>query len=254
MTAGRAAYAEAMALYQQGRISAAELDAYRIASPHTTLPKTPRDPETALRRLVEEADNYLATLTGPGVAEIRAGLNHWRHGHATTAGAVVPTLNYLPAALAQLHATHPTLAHAIAQAAPHLTWVTYAYDTDIGTSFPANHCFASLIGADAAIPAADFDFGLFLIAPHVLYRDHHHAAPELYTPLTGPHGWRFAPDRPLIVKPAHKPVWNDPHQPHLTKVGPTPFLAFYGWTRDTASRARVIPAQDWPELEALRLG
>jgi hypothetical protein len=45
----------------------------------------------------------------------------------------------------------------------------------------------------APFAARDFDLGLFLIAPHVLYRDHHHAAPELYAPLTGPHGWRFGP-------------------------------------------------------------
>jgi len=88
----------------------------------------------------------------------------------------------------------------------------------------------------------------------MLYRDHHHAAPKLYAPLTGPHGWRFAPNRPLIVKQAHQPVWNDPHQPHLTKVGSIPFLAFFAWTRDIESRAQVLQATDWPELEALHLG
>ena len=33
-----------------------------------------------------------------------------------------------------------------------------------------------------------------------------------------------------------------------------PFLAIFGWTRDVRSPAVVIPASDWPELEALRLG
>ncbi len=46
--------------------------------------------------------------------------------------------------------------------------------------------------------------GLFVIAPHVLYRDHAHAAPELYLPLTGPHGWRFAPG-PAQCPPAQCP-------------------------------------------------
>jgi hypothetical protein len=88
----------------------------------------------------------------------------------------------------------------------------------------------------------------------VLYRDHCHKAPELYVPLTGPHGWRFGPGMPLIVKPAHHPVWNDPYAPHLTKVGAVPLLCLFGWTRDVAEVARVIPAPDWAELEALRLG
>ena len=67
------------------------------------------------------------------------------------------------------------------------------------------------------------------------------AAPELYAPLTGPHGWRFAPGRPLIVKPAGEPVWNPPLQPHLTKVGPHPFLCLFAWTRDVS-----LPATRYP--------
>ena len=39
----------------------------------------------------------------------------------------------------------------------------------------------------------------------------------------------------------------------MTKVGPTPFLALFGWTRDIQFAAKVIPAHDWSELEALRL-
>ncbi|MDZ7908534.1 MAG: dimethylsulfonioproprionate lyase family protein [Gemmobacter sp.] len=118
-------------------------------------------------------------------------------------------------------------------------------------AFADGHAFASLLGEAAPIPAQDFDLGLFLIAPHVLYRDHAHAAPELYAPLTGPHGWRFGPGRPLVLKPAHQPVWNPPQRPHLTKVGALPFLCLFAWTREVNSPARVIPADDWPALEAL---
>ncbi len=158
-------------------------------------------------------------------------------------------------ALAALAPTHLALAAAIAGASPALNWITYdSYPPDqIGAAFRNAHAFASLIGTQAPYFAADFDFGLFLVAPHVLYRDHCHAAPELYAPLTGPHGWRFGVDRPLVLKPAHDPVWNDPFRPHLTKVGPTPFLAFFGWTRDVNEPASVLPATDWPALEALIL-
>jgi len=152
-----------------------------------------------------------------------------------------------------LHVADPALAHAIDNAAPFLNWITYdSYPpTEIGKAFATNHCFASIMGEDTTMPAQDFD--LFLIAPHILYRDHNHAAPDLYAPLTGPHGWRFGAGRPLIVKPAHDPVWNDRFRPHLTKVGPTPFLALFGWTRDVQTAAQVIPAPDWPALKALRL-
>ena len=267
---GRARYAAAMALYQQGRLAAEALEIYRIcalldrADPGSLLAEAgqpsatalPMAAEVALIVLVGAVDTYLAALPGPGVTEVRQGLNHWRSSPVTPA---TPRSNavldqHLPAALAQLEPTHPDLAQAVAGAAPHLTWITYdGYGDTIGDRFAQGHAYATLIGEQAPIPARDFDLGLFLIAPHVLYRDHHHAAPELYAPLTGPHGWRFGPDRPLILKPAHEPVWNPPHRPHLTKVGATPFLALFGWTRDVQGVAQVIPASDWPALEVLRI-
>lgn len=211
-----------------------------------------------IETLIAECDGYLATLPGPGVAEVRAGLARWRGGPITPAtpapNAVID--RHLPAALAALAPDRPALAAAIAAARPWLTWVTYdKYDTRIiGQDFACGNAYALLIGAGGAIPAPDFHLGLFLIAPHVLYRDHHHPAPELYAPLTGPHGWRFAPGAALTIKPAHQPVWNPPLHPHLIKVGPQPFLCIYGWTRDAAAPAVVIAADDWPALEALRLG
>lgn len=267
---GRLRYGAAMALYGQGRISPAVLEAYRVASAldgqdpaavlageGLELPDLPApDAAAEILALVDEADIYLASLPGPGVAELRAGIAAARGGPVTPGGnpnAVMAA--HLAPALAALTESHPALAAAIAAAAPHLYWVTYdAYPRDqIGEAFATGHAFASLIGGGAPIAAEDFDLGLFLIAPHVLYRDHNHAAPELYAPLTGPHGWRFGPGEPLVVKPAHQPVWNDPFRPHCTKVGAVPFLCLFGWTRDVNEPARVLPAPDWPELEALRL-
>ena len=261
-----------MLAYARGDLTAAALEVYRIAAardhqdPTTLLseanlmppPPAAADatPQALLRVLIQEADRYLATLPGPGVAESRAGLNQWAAGPVTLSPRANPVIAaHLPQALAALTQTHPALAQAIAGAAPHLTWITYdGYDpATIGPSFGAGHAYATLIGPDAPIPAPDFDLGLFLIAPHILYRDHHHAAPELYAPLTGPHGWRFGPDRPLHLLAAHHPVWNPPHRPHLTKVGATPFLALFCWTRDVQALAQVIAAPDWPDLEALRL-
>lgn len=265
---GRARYAAAMEAYQAGRISPEVLEIYRVASaldgqdPGPALARigaAPAEPPSGallLSRLIEEADRYLATLPGPGVAEVRAALNLWRGGPVSLTPQSHPVVAaHLGDALAPLAATHLALAQAIAGAAPYLTWQPYDRypPAEIGAAFAQGQAYASLIGEEANIPATGYDLGIFLIAPHLLYRDHHHAAPELYAPLTGPHGWRFGPGTPLIVKPAHDPVWNDPHRPHLTKVGPTPFLALFGWTRDVREAAEVIPADDWPALDALRL-
>ncbi len=269
---GRVRYGAAMALYGAGQISAEVLEVFRTASPHDgrdvgdmlrerglVVPElggrfAPEN--TPLHRLYAEARAYLLGLNHAGAAEVRAGLP-FRLGKLTPPA---PQQNpcaaqLLAPALDALRQTHGALAGAIDAAAPHLAWITYdAYPRDlIGEAFAQRHAFASLMGADAPFAAQDFDFGLFLIAPNTLYRDHSHAAPELYAPLTGPHGWRFGVGRPLITKPAHHPIWNPPHRPHLTKTGAVPFLALFVWTKDTASPAAVVPAPDWPQLEVQRI-
>jgi hypothetical protein len=65
----------------------------------------------------------------------------------------------------------------------------------------SGHADCALMGEEAALGADGFDCGFFLIAPHVLYRDRRHPAPELYAPLTGPHGWRFGPKK-VAARPA----------------------------------------------------
>ncbi|MCB1388132.1 MAG: hypothetical protein KDK12_03125 [Rhodobacteraceae bacterium] len=268
---GRTRYARAMTLYREGRLSEAQLEAYRTAagsdSEHPRHefqrrgldlpPDPPPTPEAAIRTLVDESDRYLASLAGPGVAEVRTGIAAWRDGPVHVSARANPVVRaHLARALRALDADHPELADSIARAAPFLDWVTYdgyAPGT-VGAGFQQAHAFASVIGNASALPAEDFDLGFFLIAPHVLYRDHRHPAPELYAPLTGPHGWRFGPDRPLTVKPAHVPIWNPSMQTHLTKVGPLPFLCLYAWVRDVDMPAEIVPATDWESLEALRLG
>jgi Dimethlysulfonioproprionate lyase len=258
---GRVRYGAAMALYQSGKISAEVLEVYRIASAHDA-----RDPIADLQEqglpvskqplydLYSAARDYLLALDHPGAAEVRAGLPKDPGLMDRRPPRANPVADrWLEPALAATD--QPVLAKAIRAAAGMLDWVTYdAYPRDqIGEAFATNHAFASIRGEASPYAARDFDLGLFLIAPDVLYRDHHHAAPELYAPLTGPHGWRFGPGTSLIVKPAHAPVWNPPYQPHLTKVGRVPFLCLFVWTRDVNEPARVLAADDWPSLEGSSL-
>jgi hypothetical protein len=248
--AGRVRYGAAMRLWAAGRLSAAEVEAFRVAAAHDGGAGGALAPAAAIDRLVEEAEVYLAGLAGPGIAEVRAGIaRHRAPAQVGEAQANAVLDRWLGPALDAMD--RPGLAAAIAGAAPHLGWITYdAYPPEqIGPVFPMAHAFASLIGLDAPLPAPDFDFGLFLVAPGVFYRDHRHTAPELYAPLTGPHHWRFRPGAPLVDKPAHAPVWNPPLRPHATLTGTVPFLCLYAWTRDANAQAEVIPAPDWARIE-----
>ena len=206
--------------------------------------------EDIIRSLVAEIETYLLQLNDPHTAAVLEGMNKWARGPlAPVQGRTLPVCDHLDAALQVL--SKSSLEKAIADARPFLHWVSYdAYPReDIGAGFADNHAFASIIGEGCPFEAVDFDLGLFIIAPHLFYRDHHHAAPELYAPLTGPHGWRFKPGDPLVWKDADDPVWNNPWEPHATMTGATPFLAFFCWTKDTSQPAKIIPSPDWPTLE-----
>jgi hypothetical protein len=261
--AGRFRYGAAMALYQQGLLSPMELEAWRIASASDTRPvdqvllahglpapaQQKADPATALPRLMQEATATLAPLRCPGAAELRRLLARRNDRPLPRSAQTLPLVTrYLATALIALSDTRPALAAAILSASPQLHW-----QPDSGSPDPDGSALCPLIGKAAPFPADDAEFGLILIAPHGLQRDHSHAAPEFYLPLTGPHFWRFGPDRPLIRKPARDPVWIDAHRPHLIKAGGTPFLALYGRTRAAQAPACTLPASDWPALQALRL-
>ncbi len=265
---GRVRYGAAMALYRAGLICEATLETYREAAAHDGRdpalmlqarglpPVRPPDGAAALVALAEAAEDYLLSLDHEGAAEVAEVLRQ-RSGtpEPQPPQAVDVVARWLDRALAVLERTHPELAARIAAAAPHLGWRTYQNypPASIGAAFAAGHAFAPLLGWRGPFFVPDVSCGLFLIAPQVLYRDHAHPAPELYAPLTGPHGWRFAPGEALTVLPAHVPVWNPPHRPHLTKIGPVPFLCLYVWTRDARLPAQILPAPDWPALEALIL-
>ncbi|MFN0114202.1 MAG: dimethylsulfonioproprionate lyase family protein [Paracoccaceae bacterium] len=265
---GRVRYGAAMALWRADELTLAELEAYRICSPLDAedparlsvrpRPAPPADRDTAIRTAIAAIDLYLGGLPGPGIAEARHGIAAFASGPvAPPPRALRPAPSpLLDPALAALAAPgpdgRPELAAALAEVAAHLDWVTYdLYPRDgIGAAFADGHAFAGLIDPEGPVAAPDFSLGLFLIAPHVFYRDRCHLAPELYAPLTGPHGWRFAPGAPLVTRPAHRPIWNDPNQPHATKVGALPFLAAFAWTRDVLAPSRILPAPDWAAIEA----
>jgi hypothetical protein len=139
----------------------------------------------------------------------------------------------------------------LSEAQDYLDWVSYdSYPAaEIGTLFPRQHLFTSLIALVDPNWSHDFDFGLLWIAPQTLYRDHQHAAPELYLPLTGPSQWRFSPERPWIERQAGELVWNAANVSHATLVTSAPLLCLYAWTADVDAPARVIPAQDWHQIE-----
>ena len=210
--------------------------------------------EAAIPNLLTALDLYLARFDGPGIADVRAGIAKYRDVplQDVTPSRIAAT-RHADAALQHMKASgESVLAEAIEAAMPYLAWG--AYDPypreEIGEKYAENHAAASVIGSRGHFKSQDFDLGLFVFGPDTVYRDHHHAAPELYAPMTGPNGWRFASGAPLVWRPAHEPVWNEAWAQHAFKSGPLPFLCVYGWTRDVRIPARMIVEPDWADLDA----
>lgn len=205
-----------------------------------------------IRRLIDESERYLRRFDIEGAREVVSGIARWKGGplHGLTPQPD-PRCGFLDEAVDAMSGADE-LRSAITAARPFLNWVTYDLypREDIGPRFPEAHAFASLIGGDAPVHADDFELGLFMIMPGTLYRDHHHAAPEIYLPLTGPHGWRFGTDQIFHDKPAHEPVWNPAWTVHATLVKQVPFLCLFGWTRDVNIPAKTVSAPDWDMIEA----
>ena len=210
-------------------------------------------PARVIGALIAEIDLYLSRLSGEeeNVAAVRRMIEACgRNPIKAVRANPDPACGYLDDALAACD--DAGLAPAIARARSHLNWIAYTLypPVEIGARWLEAHAMACLIGDTGFIPADDFELGLFLMAPRTLYRDHHHPAPELYVPITGPHEWRFAPGAAWIVKPAHAPVWNPPNTIHATLVRDVPFLCLYAWTRDVNLPAKVDAAPDWVAIEA----
>jgi Dimethlysulfonioproprionate lyase len=199
--------------------------------------------EHAIPQLVSEIYRCLGSFDLKGVGDVRAGIARWAKPPLR------PVEPHMQSACSHLAVAvelvqDRKLAESIDAASSLLQWTQYdAYPrAEVGEAFADGHAFASIIGEDAFYQAEDFDLGLFIIAPGIFYPDHHHAAPELYLPLTGPHAWRFLPGQEFEWLNANVPVWNEPWAPHATRTGTAPFLSIYCWTRDVNLPAQIIPA------------
>lgn len=210
---------------------------------------------TSSDALWHEIDRFLATLdsTHAGVTKVRARMAGVRdeRRRSLQRPANLPLCGGLDDALAAIEIDHAVpLAQALRGADLHWeSYRGYASDT-IGPHFPKAHAYASLMAGADPDWTCDFDLGFFLIMPGTLYRDHHHPAPELYVPLTGPSRWRFGAGKEWTEKPAGAVVWNPPNQVHATLVGAVPFLCLYAWTEQVHVPAQVDFSEDWTVLEA----
>ncbi len=156
----------------------------------------------------------------------------------------LPATRYLPECVAASMFTSPDVAAALAGIEEFLHWrqnPNYS-DAVMGHGYMGNYAYAELIGSHGFFAGDDFLLGLLLLGPGIHYRDHHHAAPELYWLLTGPSEWREG-SRDFEMREAGDTIWHEPHVVHATRTGADPLLAVWAWTRDVREPARLAQTQ-----------
>ena len=108
----------------------------------------------------------------------------------------------------------------------------YEKDADVGDSYRNRNMNCILIGPQNGFFHSDkLIMGLFFLQPRTFYRDHDHAASEMYFNLTGPHGFRFDMSG-WSDYPADSIVWNTPWLPHATRVYDVPLLTVFAWVEN----------------------
>ena len=195
-----------------------------------------------------------------GVSEVLSGISR----HLSNPELAVAANPELPADREELldhsiasvtDATLQPLAEALRRIRNLVTWridygLFYPKEADVGEGYLNGNMHTELIGPNGCVfRDDDFSLGLFMLSPATLYRDHDHAAPELYFNLTGPCGWRFDRGHWQDFE-AGSLVWNPNGLAHAMRTYEQPFLSVYSWTENAKSVCRVVPVDDWQSIEA----
>ena len=89
-----------------------------------------------------------------------------------------------------------------------------------------------VIGGRGKLHSKDLYLGLFLLAPHVIYPLHQHAALEIYHVLSGEIYIRHGRDKLSMHVTAGEHSVTPPHQVHELRTGTEACLIAYVWTGD----------------------
>jgi hypothetical protein len=154
----------------------------------------------------------------------------------------LPVCSLLPDTVGASLAVASDVAAAIAATEDDLHWQQNPSYSDSAMGVPDymdGYAYAEIIGPKGFFPGDDFLMGLLLLGPRRLYREHYHAAPELYWMLTGPSRWKRGAGGWEELAPGAV-RWHQPFIVHATETAETPLLCLWAWTNDVAQPARLV--------------
>ena len=119
-------------------------------------------------------------------------------------------------------------AQSLAPVANQLVWHNSTSLRSRPNEFQGDYNFTVIVGPGSLLEDEDIRFGVYLQDPHTIYPAHHHAAEELYIPLSGTALWQ-KDDGPFVPVTSGTPILHQSYQPHATTTDEKPMLAFWAW-------------------------
>jgi hypothetical protein len=149
---------------------------------------------------------------------------------------VLPVERYFGSAVASCEGATAQLRAPLEALAASLHWrqnPTYA-DAD----FLVGYGYYELFGPVGHVRDDSTAIGLLLLAPHIVYPEHAHAATETYLVIGGRAQWRQGDGR-WRERVAGERIEHGAHEPHAMRTAAGPLLAAYLWHDHLHERARL---------------
>jgi mannose-6-phosphate isomerase-like protein (cupin superfamily) len=153
--------------------------------------------------------------------------------------ASLPCLAQLPRAAELAERPAAALVRLLADGAKRLRWGQTYTAADFGRNFLDGYGWTEIFGTRGHFANDRIAGGFLLLAPHLVYPDHHHTAEEIYIPLTGGAQWRMG-EGGFAVRPAGAIIHHPSGVSHAMRTDDEPLLALYLWRGGPLDQRSVI--------------
>jgi hypothetical protein len=183
--------------------------------------------EPDIRRLLAATRNYLARLRHVLPAGFLDGADRSMEERPLPAKPL-PCLRHLDPICRIAAEEAREIVRLLADNRDGLHWGQTYTQADFGRDFIDNYGWLELFGTRGHFVDEETAAGFLILGPHLHYPDHHHAAEEIYVPLTGATTWRKG-DGAFVEYAAGTIIHHPSNMNHAMKTGPAPLLALYLW-------------------------
>lgn len=179
---------------------------------------------TEYRALLAEFRDYLASLDAPDVARFLAGFD-WNLPSRHLAPASIPAVRHLASIS---NGRGDGLLAMLSQHAQDLHWGRTYTAADFDDHFLQNYGWMELFGSRGHFVSGEMAGGFLILGPDVDYPDHHHAAEEVYVPLTDGSLWSKGRG-PFAARSVGGVIHHPSGIDHAMKTTDQPLVALYLW-------------------------